>query len=49
MRNISIGPVFNYSYCERSIEKEFQQVREGVDYVDVPNSLQQSRLRHTRL
>ena len=27
----------------RSIEEEFQQAREEVDYVDVPNSLKQSR------
>ena len=33
----------------RSIEEEFRQARVGVDNVDVRNSLQQSRLRHTHL
>ena len=36
MRNISIGLVFKYNYnCEASIEEEFQQLREGVDYVNM--------------
>ena len=32
-----------------SIEEEFQQAREEVNYVDMPNSLQRFRLRHTHL
>ena len=35
------GPGLQISLQQkRSIEDEFQQAREGVDYVDVPNSLQ---------
>ena len=35
------GPGLQISLQQRrSIEGEFQQAREGVDYVDVPNSLQ---------
>ena len=35
------GPGLRISLQQRrSIEDEFQQAREGVDYVDVPNSLQ---------
>ena len=50
MHTIHIGLVFKYHYeGEASNEKEFQQAREGVDYVDVPNSLPQCRLRHTHL
>ena len=50
MRNISMGLVFKYHYREDvDVEEEFQQAREEVDYVDVPNSLKQSRLRHTHL
>ena len=38
MRNILIRLVFKYHYnCEASIEKEFQQFREGVDNVNMPN------------
>ena len=38
MRNISIGLVFKYNYnWEASIEEEFQQFREGVDNVNMPN------------
>ena len=33
----------------RDIEEEFRQAGGGVDYVDVCNSLQQSRLRQTHL
>ena len=32
-----------------SIEEEFQQAREEVNYVDMPNRLQRFRLRHTHL
>ena len=50
MRNIFHGPGLQISLQRRrSIEEEFQQAREEVDYVDVPNSLKQSRLRHTHL
>ena len=38
MRNISIGLVFKYNYnWEASIEEEFQQLREGVDNVNMPD------------
>ena len=44
------GPGFQISLQRRrSIEEEFQQVREGVDNVDVCDSLQQSGLRHIHL
>ena len=44
------GPGFQISLqWRRSIEEEFRQARVGVDNVDVRNSLQQSRLRHTHL
>ena len=44
------GPGFQISLQRRrSIEEEFRQAREGVDNVDVRNSLQQSGLRHTHL
>ena len=40
MRNISQGMAFKY-HCngETSIEEEFQTEKEGVDHVDVPNSV----------
>ena len=41
------GPGFQISL--RNIEEEFRQAKEGVDNVDVRNSLQQSGLRHTHL
>ena len=48
MRNISMGLVFKYHYNgESRIEEEFQQVKEGVDYVDVPNSVY-NRLTNSR-
>ena len=31
------------------MKEEFPQAKEGVDYVDVPNSLQKFRLPHTHL
>ena len=38
MRNISTGLVFKYNYnWEASIEEEFQQLREGVDNVNMPD------------
>ena len=45
-----MGLVFKYHYNgEASIEEEFRLTREGVYFVDVPNSLQQSKLRHAYL
>ena len=45
-----MGLVFKYPYNgEASIEEEFRLTREGVYFVDVPNSLQQSGLRHVYL
>ena len=50
MRSIPMGLVFKYPYNgEASIEEEFWLAREGVHFVDVPNSLQQSKLRHAYL
>ena len=46
------GPDFQISLQRRrrgSTEEEFRQAREGVDNVDVCDSLQQSRLRQTHL
>ena len=44
------GPGFHISLqWRRNIEEEFRQAKEGVDNVDVRNSLQQSGLRHTHL
>ena len=38
MRNISICLVFKYHYnWKASIEEEFQQLREGVDNVNMPD------------
>ena len=38
MRNISTCLVFKYHYnWKASIEEEFQQLREGVDNVNMPN------------
>ena len=40
MRSISKGLAFKYHYKgEASIEEEFQPARDGVDYVDVLNSV----------
>ena len=39
MQNISMGLIFKYHYSGTSIAEEFQQAREGVNYVDVANSL----------
>ena len=40
MRNISRGLAFKYHYNgEASIAEEFQSAKEGVDHVDVPNSV----------
>ena len=50
MQSIAMGLVFKHHYnVEASIEEEFRLAREGVHFVDVPNSLQQSRLRHAYL
>ena len=44
------GPGFQISLQRRgSIAEEFRQAREGVDNVDVCDSLQQSGLRQTHL
>ena len=44
------GPGFQILLQQkRSMKEEFLQAKEGVDYVDVPNSLQQFRLPHTHL
>ena len=50
MRNIAMDLVFKYDYSgDVALKRNFQRAREKVDYVDVPNSLKQSRLRHTHL
>ena len=44
------GPGFQILLQQkRSMKEEFLQAKEGVDHVDVPNSLQQFRLPHTHL
>ena len=44
------GPGFQISLQRRrNTEEEFRQAGEGVDFVDVCDSLQQSRLRQTHL
>ena len=40
MQNISKGMAFKYHYSGKTrIEEEFQTEKEGVDHVDVPNSV----------
>ena len=50
MRNILIRLVSKYHYnWEASIEKEFQQFREGVDNVNMPNLVYNSRFRQKKV